>query len=1061
MYNFRNYTVQDGISQSTINNLFQDYQGFLWFSTQKGFVCFDGINFTNYTTKNGLPGNLVTFIYEDKTQIMWIATNEGLCKWDRKKFVTYTKKDNLPSYSVFSIFEEDNGTKIISTASGIIAFNGKEFINIIAPDSLLPVKKFFRTKNNQVLCATNKGLYFWKDGKILSDNKFQNFQHIIFNDFIEDNNGNIWCATSIGLLKISENKTIYQIESCAGKKIENITTDKQGTIWVGSEDGSFGYYDGKVFHSIGADNGISNLSIIDLFTDDENNLWIGGRNGLTKLPINNPFTHYTTFTKNEGIIILGLYRNPGNTLWAATYGNNIIGIKNNRFINYPLNLKDNRFFDLTQNTNNNFVLASASLGIIVYDTLSRKVIQTICPTEDTRVYSLFKDSKNNIWAGTSSSGVILLEKDETRIFTIEDGLLSNKVMSVGEDKTGNIWIGQIDGGISKFDGRKITSFRKENGFPASYVRAITCDENNRIFMGTATHGIVHVQEVGPGIKCSYVRENDGLNSDNIYFLRFDSKGFLWAGTEHGLNRISFNANGSVGEIKNYSEEEGFIYMETNINSFNEDNEGNLWFGNTSGITKYTRVLDDINTKEVRIYFTALKLFFENTDWKNYSDSINRNIPKNLKLPYDKNHLTFEFTGLCYTNPEKVKYKYKLEGQDDKWSPETKEHKAVFSNISPGTYTFLLLAANNDGIWNEEPVAFTFTILPPWWKKAWFVALCIVFLIATTLLIFYLRNRNLIKTKNILEQKVIERTAEVNQQKEEILSQHEFIEKKNIELKEQNLEIRAINHELTSSIKYAKRIQGAIMPTDELMNSLFEDYFIIYRPRDIVSGDFYWAAKVENKIVVSVADCTGHGVPGAFMSMLGTAFLNDIVKKEYITHPGVILRKLRKEIVRVLNQRGDSEHFEMQMKDGMDIAVVTIDPENLELQFAGANNPLYVASPHGMAASPHGAMPAFQEIRPDKMPISIYDVMDKFTNHELKYQKGDCLYLFSDGIIDQFGGPKGKKFKALQFKEILTANADKDMTCQKKELEKKLDDWINAYGYKHTQTDDIAIIGIRL
>jgi serine phosphatase RsbU (regulator of sigma subunit) len=244
--------------------------------------------------------------------------------------------------------------------------------------------------------------------------------------------------------------------------------------------------------------------------------------------------------------------------------------------------------------------------------------------------------------------------------------------------------------------------------------------------------------------------------------------------------------------------------------------------------------------------------------------------------------------------------------------------------------------------------------------------------------------------------------------------------------------------------------------------------VFFKPKDVVSGDFYWTAHIENHTVITVADCTGHGVPGAFMSMLGASFLREIVEKEYITHTGVILRKLRKEVIKALKQTGKSG----EQKDGMDMAIISINHKDNTVQFSGANNPLYIITNSKLQVSkksddfvkifdtPNLATQKtklFYEVKPDKMPIAIYEKMNNFTSHEFQLKKDDCLYMFSDGFADQFGGEKGKKFKYKPFKQLIWENADKTMPEQKQILEQVFSKWI--YGYE--QVDDVTIIGIKI
>jgi serine phosphatase RsbU (regulator of sigma subunit) len=286
----------------------------------------------------------------------------------------------------------------------------------------------------------------------------------------------------------------------------------------------------------------------------------------------------------------------------------------------------------------------------------------------------------------------------------------------------------------------------------------------------------------------------------------------------------------------------------------------------------------------------------------------------------------------------------------------------------------------------------------------------------------------------------------------------LLENQSRELKEQREELRHQKEEIISSINYAKYIQSSILPEEEQLESLLGEHFVLYKPKDIVSGDFYWISSIENKTVIAAVDCTGHGVPGAFMSMLGTALLNEIVNKEYITHPGVILRHLRKEVINSLQQKGERGG----QKDGMDIALCTLDPENMKLQFAGANNPLYLIRKSnlekvGVLRCELGGDDQLYEIKGDMMPIGISDRMDNFTFHEINIFKGDTVYLFSDGFPDQFGGRDSKKFGYRKFREQLLRNNSATLSDNKIMLEKVLNEWMGD----GSQIDDILVIGFRI
>lgn len=312
-----------------------------------------------------------------------------------------------------------------------------------------------------------------------------------------------------------------------------------------------------------------------------------------------------------------------------------------------------------------------------------------------------------------------------------------------------------------------------------------------------------------------------------------------------------------------------------------------------------------------------------------------------------------------------------------------------------------------------------------------------------------------QANKILKQKnfeIMEQNEEIRQQKEEITAQRDEIEaqKDEIEIQrndavKQRDEIAHQKQEIMDSILYARRIQTAVLPPSKFISQILPENFFIYnKPRDIVSGDYYWMAQKENKTIIAAADCTGHGVPGAFMSLLGVSFLKEIVDKISDVKANIILDMLRESVINALNQAGGEN--EGQTKDGMDMALCVLDFNIQELQFAGANNPLYLIR-NGEVI----------ETKADKMPIGVYDYKHPFTNNILKLEKNDSFYIFSDGYADQFGGPKGKKFMYKKLKELLISIQDKTMQEQHKILDKTIEEWKGSL----FQVDDQLIIGLKI
>lgn len=279
------------------------------------------------------------------------------------------------------------------------------------------------------------------------------------------------------------------------------------------------------------------------------------------------------------------------------------------------------------------------------------------------------------------------------------------------------------------------------------------------------------------------------------------------------------------------------------------------------------------------------------------------------------------------------------------------------------------------------------------------------------------------------------------------------------LRKQHLLVLQQKQAITDSISYARRIQKAVLPSPTYIDNIMSDYFTIYKPKDIISGDFYWVREMEGFKVVIVADCTGHGVPGALMSMLGVTLLNEQFRTFGIKEPHVILGHLRNKVKEILAQEGSAN----DQKDGIDMAIAILDPDNLELQFAGANRPLFLfrkkelEAPYPDDSSLENDEYHFFEIKGDKQPIGIHWEEKDFTSHYIKLQDQDSFYIFSDGYVDQYGGKKRKKFKTRNFKKLLLSVQPESMENQKKQIEKAFDRWRGNYD----QIDDVCVFGVKV
>jgi tetratricopeptide (TPR) repeat protein len=301
------------------------------------------------------------------------------------------------------------------------------------------------------------------------------------------------------------------------------------------------------------------------------------------------------------------------------------------------------------------------------------------------------------------------------------------------------------------------------------------------------------------------------------------------------------------------------------------------------------------------------------------------------------------------------------------------------------------------------------------------------------------------------------------QNDEIQSQRNSLANLAWELQEQGEEIEKQknilsikNKEITDSIFYAQRIQNAVLPSSDFLAQYFSEHFILYMPKSIVSGDFYWATRIGELLIFCVTDCTGHGVPGAFMSMLGVSFLNEIIRKEENTNPAKILIDLREHVMAsMMESKGNSIQF-----DGMDIGLCVINTTSLMLQFAGANIPCWIATRSANEEESTERVELLNgliELKPDKMPIARYEKMEEFTIVEYQLEKGDIIYIASDGFADQFGGQEGKKYQKSRLIELISQNSTRKLAEQKQILEVEFEKWKGS----RNQLDDVTLMGVKV
>ena len=981
------------------------------FGTSKGISVYNGFKFKNYNEKQGLNNSWVFKALQDGDKT-WIGTQEGVYILQGEKIRRFSFDKTLDKAAVFSIFIDSKKRIWFGTINnGAICYDASNnsFLHFNETNGLKQnfVFSFEEAQNNDILIGTVEGIYYVNKTNILQDyNNVPRQMYIGFRSILSTKKNDQWFGTaSDGLIRYKKN-TISRFNLSNGLTFNSIMclyNDREGNIWMGTDGSGVYKFLGEQFTSYTKKEGLIEDYVNAVAQDNNGAYWVAIRNGGIAKIENGKITSYKFDRAHEDAI-------PDNDILTI------------------LPLDDGRIFFGTRD------------GLCIYDKGAFKTISEF-NFRHKYILSLFRDSKKNIWIGTNdglfkySSGIIT---DVKYVNSLKQSDIDFSIFSIVEDKNGDMWIG-TEHGIIKYSNNNVTIFNEKNNFINKRILSSVIDSRKNLWIGTE-EGLFHYDYNS----FTKISQKNGLSSNANNFLQIDNNDRLIIGLNTGIDLLDIKEyyNHKI-KVKHFGKDDGLLNLESNGNSCFKDKDGKILIGTISGLEIYNPKFDKQNAKEAITNINSVKLFFGQEDILKYSKGIDSTslLPKNLQLPFNKNHITFQFIGISLTAPEKVMYQYKLEGlENDDWTPPTSKTEATYSSLPPGKYKFLVKAMNNDGLWNKESVTYEFTISPPWYKTWWFYTLCVIVLISGIWIYNFIHTKKLIADKQKLERTVDERTHELREEKEKV----EIINK---EVIEQKTVIEHHNIEIMDSIKYAKNIQEALLPNLNEINNLFKNCFVLYMPKDIVSGDFYWFAQNGDTRFIAAVDCTGHGVPGAFMSIVGNTLLNEIVNEKKITAPGDILLELHKGVKIALNQNAK----EFERRDGMDITLCAFNSNTNEIQYAGANRPLWIYRKDKDYE--------LEIIKATKFPIGGLELEENrvYQNHIVQVNEGDCLYLFSDGYADQFGGPKGKKFMLTNLQKTLLENVEKPMNTQKENLTTAFMDW------KHDaeQIDDVLVIGIKI
>ncbi len=1071
--NFNNrvnvFTIEDGLSQTGVTCLLIDRKGFLWTGTQDGLNRFDGYTFKTYrwqpSDNNSLCDNFIRALCQDRKGNIWIATNNGLSVFNYQTglFTNYLHSANdvnsISSNSLYNVYEDKEGTIWVKTIESLEKYNPQNntFSHYFHYNNVF---NYATSDISFPIFEDNRG-QFWigsKDGLFLFDRQIELFERFFYrpNDInslsdnriksiAEDNSGNIWIGTEYGLNQYDFRSQIFKrIDiSAHSQSPSDISINKlffeenQKQLWIGTRNGVtlLNISNNSVQKLSAINNKVEQLlgDISSIIKDKSGILWLGTSQGLIKFD-SKPYKFnlfIQKIAKNQSSNnVTAIYKDQAQNHWIGTNGSGLI-VKNEKTgeetyyygLSRNENLPGDKIFEIYSDKEQNIWIGS-NKGLHIY---SGEKFSSFCSFANTncsslkniRIFTIYEDMQNTIWIG-SNQGLHKFNK-KTKQFdpfvklTIDQNkTIQQTVYSIAQDKSNNLWVG-TDKGLYKIflqTEKKVlynTEINKVGRICSNYIYSLLCDLNGQVWIGTS-NGLCLYNKTTDDF--SVYTDKQGLVNNTIFSMLLDKAGNLWLGTKRGITKMNIENE----EFTGFDISDGLQGYEFNIGSAFIAKDGELFFGGISGYNSFYPDKMQRNQFKPEVVITSLEIF-ESGKFSNISIGSTDKIT----LPYSTDMFNIEFASLDYTIPHKNLFKYQLSTRNEVgvWININNKHSASFSKLSPGEYVFKVIGTNSDQIWSDKEAYLKIVILTPFWRSqsALIIYGLVIFFLIYSLV--QLRTVQLRKTnKHLMER--------------ELIAQAIALQKEELTLKNKNI---------TDSINYAKRIQEALLPSERAFRKILPNSFVLHKPRDIVSGDFYWIYENNQKVVVAAVDCTGHGVPGAFMSIIGFEIFRKIVNTQ-TNSPGEFLDKIMEDFQKIFK---DVEHI--SLKDGMDVTLCFIDKQTNILEFAGAFNPIYIVHDNKL-----------NEIKGNRFSVSLEksEGQQNFKTHQIQLDPNDMVYMFSDGFADQFGGYEGKKYKYRRFRHLLLNIHDMPLDEQKKTL----DDSIETWRGNHEQVDDILIVGIK-
>ncbi|MFS8084011.1 MAG: two-component regulator propeller domain-containing protein, partial [Acidobacteriota bacterium] len=716
------WLTENGLPQNTVHSITQAKDGYVWIATEEGLARFDGIRFTVFDKQNTpeLKSNDVRVLLEDSRGALWIGTADGLLRLLDGKFTAFTTENGLPSNVIDVLCEDDNGSLWVATAAGMARFSDNVFTSSM-PEAEFPkggVKALFEDREGALWIGSSDGLARYKNGAVA---KYSTQDGLANNSVIsikQDKDGRLWVGTTDGLSQLEGNRfhAYTTRDGLPNNRIISLGVDHEGSLWVGTAGGLSRFAD-KHFSNFRDSEGLANEIILSISEDREGSLWIGTESGGLNLLKDKKFT---TFTSKEGLssdLVKSIYEDRQHNIWIGTNGGGLSLYKDGKFTSYTT----------SDGLSSNVILAlfgdgEGNLWVGTPDGLNRfrdgkfKIFTSADGLANDFVRSIYADHTGNLWIGTRG-GLTRLRGDRFNVYTTADGLPSDFVGTIHEDAQGGIWIGTL-GGLSKFADEKFTTYTTREGLSSDVVISLHEDAEGALWIGTSGGGLNRLNQ---GKFTAYTTLK-GMPDDVVYCILEDFQNNLWLSSNKGIFRIDKKdledfANGTVASISPvlYGPADGMITRECSGGGHPagwRSADGKLWFATIKGVAMIDPGKIKLNDQPPPVAVEQIRV-----------DDESVSPAKTIELAPGKSRLEFYYTALSFVAPEKVRFKYKLEGFDSDWVDGGTRRIAYYTNLRPGRYRFRVIASNNDGLWSPTGASFELYLKPHFYQTYWFYALC--------------------------------------------------------------------------------------------------------------------------------------------------------------------------------------------------------------------------------------------------------------------------------------------------------------------------------------------------